>query len=223
MTMGGLVENSIRQMSKALNRRDLERADRIVAADLQIDELEEKISLDAINVIALRQPQALDLRTVIAAMKIAVSLERVADYTKNVAKRTMVLAHAPPLAIGSGSVKRLSKSVRAQIKNSLRAFIENDTERADYVIYRDEEIDQMYNALFREFLTHMMEDPRNISSSMHFLFIAKNLERMGDHATAIAEQVIYMVSGSMPSDNRLKDVVVDFDDQHAYLVRSGDG
>ncbi|MCY4543363.1 MAG: phosphate signaling complex protein PhoU [Rhodobacteraceae bacterium] len=212
MTMGGLVENSIRQVSKALNRRDSERADRVVAGDVEIDKLEELISRKAIELIALRQPNARDLRTAIAVMKIAVSLERVADYSKNIAKRSTVLTHSPPLDIGIGSIKRLSKAVRIQIKHVLDAFIKGDVERADFVIYRDEEIDQMYNALFREFLTHMMEDPRSISSCMHFLFIAKNLERMGDHATAIAEQVIYMITGTLPTDDRDKNVMTDFDE-----------
>ena len=210
MTMGGLVEDSIRLSSKALKRHDDERAERVVIGDAQIDALGEEISIAAVNIIALRQPQALDLRTVVAVIKIAITLERVGDYAKNIARRTLVLNPSSAPSTSGGSVRRLSKAVLEQIKESLDAFIQKNAEKATDLIERDEDIDQMYNALFREFLTHMMEDPRNITPSMHYLFIAKNLERMGDHATSIAEQVIYLVTGQLPADARTKSVELDF-------------
>ena len=210
MTMGGLVEDAILLSSKALLDRDDRQADVVIQSDGRIDGYAEEISDNAVNIIALRQPQAKDLRTVIATMKIAISLERVGDYAKNIAKRTLVLSRQLP-AENSGSVKRLSNAIRVQIKDSLDAFIKQDAEQATELIRRDEDIDQMYNALFREFLTHMMEDPRIITTAMHYLFIAKNLERMGDLATAIAEQVVYLVTGSVPVDDRSKKVTLNFD------------
>lgn len=211
LTMGGLVEDSIRLSNKALKDRDELKAERVILADNRVDNLAEEISDNAISIIALRQPQARDLRTVISSMKIALSLERVGDYAKNIAKRTLILTNHLPIE-HSGSVKRLAKDIQFQIKDSLDAFIKQDSERAKEIISRDEDIDQMYNALFREFLTHMMEDPRSITTAMHYLFIAKNLERMGDHATAIAEQVVYLVTGAVPVDDRAKNTTIDFDE-----------
>ncbi len=212
MIMGGLVENALRQASKSLIRKDIEKAGSVIVDDNRIDRLEEQITVAAIEVLALRQPQASDLRAVIAVMKIASSLERVGDYARNIAKRTPEIVQGATTGdLNSGSIKRLSKAVQRQIKSSLDSFMQQDLEQAQEIIARDEEIDQMYNALFREYLTHMMEDPRTISSTMHYLFIAKNLERIGDHTTAIAEQVIYMVSGSIPKDGRPKLVSTSYD------------
>ncbi|MCY4446267.1 MAG: phosphate signaling complex protein PhoU [Rhodobacteraceae bacterium] len=213
MIMGGLVENALRQATKSLLRQDIERADQVIVQDNRVDLLEEQITVAAIELLALRQPQANDLRTIIAIMKIVTSLERVGDYARNIARRTPEVANVISVKdFGSGSIKRLSKSVVLQIKTSLDSFMEKDIDQAQGVIDRDEEIDQMYNSLFREFLTHMMEDPRNISTTMHYLFIAKNLERIGDHTTAIAEQVIYMISGSIPKDGRPKLVSTSYDE-----------
>ncbi len=212
MTMGGLVEEAIANSVKALRDRDDSKAEGVILADRRIDELAEEISSESVKIIALRQPQAMDLRTVIATMKISISLERAGDYAKNIAKRTHVLnSQLPNDASKSGSVKRLGKSIRMQFKDSLDAFINQDAEQAQELIRRDEDIDQMYNALFRELLTHMMEDPRYITTAMHHLFIAKNLERMGDHATSIAEQIVYLVTGTVPTDDRSKNVMISFD------------
>lgn len=205
MSIGGHVEKAIRLSRKALHRRDDELADKVVRGDAIIDELDEQLNSAAVSVIALRQPQAQDLRTVVAIIKISASLERVGDLAKNIAKRTGVIAHSLPLDPASGSVKRLSILVQSRITESLDAFIQRDAEKAYEIILGDKEIDQMYTSIFREFLTHMLEDPRNISAAMHYLFIAKNLERMGDHATSVAEQTMYMVTGSMPDDTRPKD------------------
>jgi phosphate transport system protein len=152
----------------------------------------------------MRAPTATDLRTVLTVMKIAASLERCGDYAKNLAKRSTVLAQMAPIGGTAGSVRRMARAVEQLLKDSLDAYIRRDVELAADVRNRDRDVDQMYNALFREFLTHMLEDPRNITACMHLHFIAKNIERMGDHATGIAEQVIYLVSGRMPEDERPK-------------------
>ena len=151
-----------------------------------------------------RAPTATDLRTVLTVMKIAASLERCGDYAKNLGKRSNVLAQMNPIAGAAGSIRRMAKQVQLLLKDALDAYISRDAALAADVRLRDREVDQMYNALFREFLTHMMEDPRNITACMHLHFIAKNIERVGDHATGIAEQVIYLVTGEVPADPRPK-------------------
>lgn len=204
MKMGGLVEEAIRDSSKALKTRDLELADKVRAGDRAVDELEERINLDCARILALRQPAASDLRTVLTVMKIASNLERIGDYAKNMAKRTAVLAQLTPIEGSSGAVKRMAGEVEHMLSDSLDAYIRRDDKLADQVRHRDVEVDQMYNALFREFLTFMMEDPRNITACMHLHFIAKNVERMGDHVTSIADQVIYLATGQMPEEARPK-------------------
>lgn len=202
--MGGMVEAAIIDGATALENRDEELAERVRGRDKAIDDLEAKINEDAARLIALRAPTATDLRMVLAVMKIAASLERVGDYAKNMAKRTNVLSQLPAIS-GSGlALRRMSQSVSQMLQDSLDSYIRRDEVLAEDVRQRDLEVDQMYNALFREFLTHMMEDPRNITACMHLHFIAKNIERMGDHATSIAEQVIYLVSGELPDDARPK-------------------
>ena len=202
--MGGMVEVAIADSATALETRDEELAETVRRRDRAIDELELQINEDAARLIALRAPTATDLRMVLAVMKIAASLERVGDYAKNMAKRTDVLTQM--LAIdGSGlAIRRMSQTVSKMLQDALDSYIRRDGELAEDVRLRDPEVDQMYNALFREFLTHMMEDPRNITACMHLHFIAKNVERMGDHATSIAEQVIYLVTGELPDDTRPK-------------------
>lgn len=204
MKMGGLVEKAIIDAARALETRDEELADEVRRADSIIDELEERINEEAALTIALRQPAAVDLRVVLTVMKIAANLERIGDYAKNLAKRTTVLAQMSPIPGAPASLRRMAKEVERMLKDALDAYIQRDAELAHDVMQRDHDIDQMYNALFREFLTFMMEDPRNITACMHLHFIAKNTERMGDHVTNIAEQVIYLVTGSMPEDNRPK-------------------
>ena len=138
-------------------------------------------------------------------MKIAGSLERVGDYAKNIAKRSDVLMQAAPVAGSGGAIRRMAKAVEGMMRDAIDAYIQRDAALAADVRARDIEVDQMYNALFREFLTYMLEDPRNITSCMHLHFIAKNIERMGDHATSISEQVIYLVTGELPDEPRPKD------------------
>ncbi|MCP4208817.1 MAG: phosphate signaling complex protein PhoU [Shimia sp.] len=204
MKMGGLVEAAIGEAASAMSTRDEELAEQVKAADKAIDNLEELINERCANLIALRAPAAVDLRVVLSVMKIAGNLERIGDYAKNMAKRTSVMVHMEQVVGANGSLKRMAHEVQLMLKDVLDAFIQRDVDLARDVLGRDESVDQMYNALFREFLTFMMEDPRYITPCMHLHFMAKNTERMGDHVTAIAEQVIYLVTGSMPEDARPK-------------------
>ncbi|MEO1908816.1 MAG: phosphate signaling complex protein PhoU [Paracoccus sp. (in: a-proteobacteria)] len=202
--MGGMVEAAITDASTALDTRDEDLADDVRRRDKSIDALEAQINEDAARLIALRAPTATDLRMVLAVIKISASLERVGDYAKNMAKRTEVLSQMPAIEGAGMALRRMSQAVNKMLQDALDSYIRRDAELAQDVRLRDLEVDQMYNALFREFLTHMMEDPRNITSCMHLHFIAKNVERMGDHATSIAEQVVYLVTGELPDEARPK-------------------
>ena len=204
MKMGGLVETAISDASKALEMRDIEMAEVVRKNDKLIDALEEEVATEVARVIAMRSPTAGDLRTVLSVMKISGNLERVGDYAKNLAKRTSVLSEMQPVNGTGASIRRMAKLVSVMLKDALDAYIQRDADLAADVRARDTEVDQMYNALFREFLTHMMEDPRNITACMHLHFIAKNIERMGDHVTSMSEQVIYLVTGEVPDDDRDK-------------------
>ena len=202
--MAGLVETSLLQAAEALETRDEELADTVREGDKIIDDLELQINTEAARMIALRAPAASDLRTALSVIKIAASLERCGDYTKNLAKRSNVLAQLSPVGGSTGSIRRIAKAVQLQLAGAIDAYIKRDYDMAVEVRNRDKDIDQMYNALFSEFLTHMMEDPRNITACMHLHFIAKNIERLGDHATGIAEQVIYLITGHLPEESRPK-------------------
>jgi phosphate transport system protein len=207
MKMGGMVETAILDAAQALESRNEELAEQVRQNDKAIDALELKINEEAARVIALRAPTASDLRLVLSVMKIASSLERVGDYAKNMAKRTQALAQLGPQGAVAGagaSLRRMAKAVIDLLSDALDAYAGRHLDLAQDVRARDRDVDQMYNALFREFLTHMMEDPRNITACMHLHFIAKNTERMGDHATAIAEQVVYLITGELPDDPRPK-------------------
>ncbi|PID36931.1 MAG: phosphate transport system regulatory protein PhoU [Rhodobacterales bacterium] len=204
MKMGGLVEDSIRKGSRALKRLDIELGEQVRREDRAIDALDEEINLECARILAIRQPAASDLRTVLSVMHISSNLERIGDYAKNMGKRTGALAQMPQIEGSGGAVKRMAKEVQHMLADALDAYIRRDEALAQDVRHRDLEVDQMYNALFREFLTFMMEDPRSISACMHLHFIAKNIERMGDHVTAIADQAIYLVTGDMPDEARPK-------------------
>ena len=212
MRMGGLVEASILEAATALEKRDVELAEAVRKGDKAIDAMEQEISEEVARVIALRAPMSSDLRTVLTVLKISGNLERVGDYAKNIAKRASVLVEMPEVGGSTGAVRRMARAVEAMMKDALDAYITRDVDLALEVRDRDLDVDQMYNALFREFLTHMMEDPRNITSCMHLHFIAKNIERMGDHVTTIAEQVVYLVTGEMPEEDRQKG------DRSAYMT-----
>lgn len=204
MKMGGLVENAIMEAAISLETRDEERAEAVRKADKAIDALEETINEEAARVIALRAPTAIDLRLVLSVIKLSANLERIGDYAKNLAKRTGVLSQMEPVNGSAGALRRMAKEVEGMLKDALDAYVARDAELAQDVIDRDVQVDQMYNALFREFLTFMMEDPSNITACMHLHFIAKNIERMGDHVTSIAEQVVYLVTGAIPDEARPK-------------------
>jgi len=205
MKMGGLVEAATLDAAQALEMRDDDLAQRVRSNDAAIDALEAQINDEAARLIALRAPTASDLRMVLSVLKIAASLERTGDYAKNIAKRSLILTQLPALNGSGGTIRRMSKQVEQMLKDALDAYIRRDAILAEDVRSRDQEVDQIYNALFRVLLTHMLEDPRNITTCMHLHFIAKNIERMGDHATTIAEQVIYLVTGQLPEDPRPKD------------------
>ncbi len=204
MKMGGLVEASIMKAARALETRDEELAMEVRKADQAIDEMEDLINRECIRLLALRAPTAIDLRVVLTVMRISANLERIGDYSKNLAKRMSVLVQMAPVSDSAGSLRRMAREVELMLKDALDAYVQRDAELATDIIERDREVDQMYNALFREFLTFMMEDPRNITPCMHLHFIAKNVERMGDHVTAIAEQVVYLVTGLRPEEQRPK-------------------
>ena len=205
MKMGGMVEQAIADAARAFAESDAETAARVRTGDRAVDALEERINEEAARVIALRQPIATDLRTVLTVFRISSALERIGDYAKNMAKRTEILIELHPVdGATSSALKRMSKLVGMMLRDALDAYIQRDADLAADVRARDEEVDQMYNGLFREYLTYMMEDPRSITPCMHMHFMAKNIERMGDLVTTVAEQVIYLVTGEMPADERAK-------------------
>ncbi|MGV6804409.1 MAG: phosphate signaling complex protein PhoU [Ruegeria sp.] len=204
MKMGGLVEAAINGAARSLATRDEELALQVRQGDKAIDALEDLINEEAARVIALRAPTAGDLRLVLSVLKVSANLERIGDYSKNIAKRTTVLVEANQIDSSTSALRRMAREVEVMLRDALDAYIQRDAELAADVIERDQDVDQMYNGLFRELLTFMAEDPRSISACMHLHFIGKNIERMGDHVTAIAEQVIYLVTGERPNETRPK-------------------
>ncbi len=202
--MGGLAEHNLAQAFEALQKRDPRLADMVIAADGAIDALEKDIEQQVILMIARRQPMASDLRHVVAALRITSDLERIGDLAKNIAKRANAIAdeaHPKPVITGLGHMVEMSLK---QLKMVLDAYAERDAARALEVWRNDQQIDAMYNSLFRELLTYMMENPRNIGISTHLLFGAKNLERVGDHTTNIAETIHYLVTGQTVTEKRPK-------------------
>lgn len=204
LKMGGLVEVAIRDGALSLETRDVELAEQVRKGDKVIDAMEEALNDEAARVIALRAPTAIDLRVILSVMRMSANLERIGDLAKNMAKRTSVLVEMPNIDGGAQSLRRMAREVESMLKDALDSYIQRNEALALDVIERDAEIDQMYNTLFREFLTFMLEDPRNITACMHLHFIAKNVERMGDHVTAIAEQVVFLTSGRKPEEAREK-------------------
>ncbi len=211
MKMGGLVEAAILDAATCLETRDLELAEVVREGDARIDTLDEEVNEACARIIALRAPVSRDLRLLLSVIKISGNLERLGDYAKNMAKRTTVLAEMPPISGTESSLRRMAKEVQSMLNAALDSYLRGDADLAETVRARDLDVDQMYNALFREFLTFMMEDPRNITPCMHLHFIAKNTERMGDHVTSIAEQVIYLVTGEYPTEDRRKGDKTSFD------------
>ena len=203
--MGGLVESEVALSSAAVVDRDTTAATRAVELDPQVDALEREVERFAIRLLALRQPMASDLRRIVAALKITAGLERIGDYAVNAAKRSMVLSQLP-LAFSMTGLASMARMVQQNLKTVIDAASENDSAKAVEVWRSDRVIDDLYTAIFRELITYMMEDPRNITSCTHLLFIAKNLERIGDHATNIAETVYYAATGEELPDERPKGV-----------------
>ncbi len=202
--MGGLAERQIAGSIDALIRSDMELARTVREADPRIDALHREIEETGILVIAKRQPMAIDLREIVGALRIASDLERIADLAKNIAKRVIVMNGALKLPKVSGGFDAMARLAMERVKQVLDAYSQRDVAAALEVWKADGDIDALYNSLFRELLTYMMEDPRNIGSCTHLLFCAKNLERIGDHATNIAETVYYMVNGVTLTDERPK-------------------
>jgi len=200
LAMGGRVEEAITLAAKALEDRDEDLAQSVIEGDHAIDRIEEEIDHQVVRLLALRQPQARDLRVVISVMKMAADLERLGDYAKNMAKRVSVLAGGAQIEGAGAAIRRQARQVGQMLKDMLDAFAGLDVALAEDVIARDVEVDHMTNALFREFITHMMEDPRNISACLHYTFIAKNVERMGDLVTQSAEHVVFLATGERPGD-----------------------
>ena len=199
--MGGLTEAEVSDALETVTRRDTTLAQSVIERDQKLDALNAEIERKSIRLIALRQPVAQDLRRAVSAMKIASNLERCGDLAKNIAKRGVVLAESEPITPLTRSIDRMGKLVAGRLKDVLDAYTGGEVERARAVWSRDDEVDEHYNSLFRELLTYMMADPRTIAACAHLLFIAKNLERIGDHATNIAEIVYYEITGQdLPVD-----------------------
>jgi phosphate transport system protein len=204
LRLGSLVEKALVEGARVLEANDIPAADLLITGDSAIDALEEFIQTEAASLIARRAPTASDLRLVLAVMRAAHSLERVGDYAKNVAKRTKVLGRSAPVEGHAGTIRRMSALVAKMLEDASLALVRRDAAMAQAVRNRDLDIDQMYNTLFRSLFTYMMESPANIGPSMHMHFIAKNIERAGDHATTIAEQALYLATGELPTDPRPK-------------------
>ncbi len=202
--LGGLAEAQVSDSIEAVARRDAGLAQAVIERDEKLDVLQAEIERKAIRLIALRQPVAQDLRHTVAAMKISMQLERCGDLAKNIAKRCLILTQAEPLTPLTRSIERMGVVVAGRLKEVLDAYTGAELERAVSVWSRDAEVDEHYNSLFRELLTYMMGDPRTISPCAHLLFIAKNLERIGDHATNIAEIVHFEITGQEMTTERPK-------------------
>jgi phosphate transport system protein len=201
--MGGLAEEQLARAIDALTRHDIEAADQIILTDDKIDALELEIEEKAILTIAKRQPMALDLREIMVSIRIASDLERIGDLAKNIAKRIHAIEEEHPRRIMTG-LARMGRLALGHLKDVLDAYAQRDERKALEVWRRDEEIDALYNSIFRELLTYMMEDPRTIGVCTHLLFGAKNIERIGDHATNIAENIYYLAHGKPLKEERPK-------------------
>jgi phosphate transport system protein len=193
--MGGMVEQAITEAAVALLKLDHAQAQTVRAFDKQIDEIQQRINDAAVSIIARRQPMAADLRMVVTAIQVANDLERTGDMAKQLAKRAMQIESMGLAPKFYNGVKHMKELVSRQLKHAIDAYLSRDTAAAVDVCSRDDEVDAMYNSLFRELLTYMMEDPRNITQCTHLLFCTKSLERVGDHATNIAEAAYYLETG----------------------------
>ena len=204
LEMGGLVESSLAEATEALRTSDAARAKAALKGDRDVNALEADINHQVMLLLARRQPVAKDLRSALMTLRIAGHLERFGDHVKNMSRRTHTIASNDAGVTTSGLITRMSELVQEQIRQAIDAFSARDVDLAEDVRQSDESVDQLHNSLFRELLTYMMEDTRNISGCMHMLFIAKNIERMGDLSVDIAQEVIFMVTGEWPEEKRPK-------------------
>jgi len=201
--MGGLAESQVNDAIAAITRRDTALAQTVIQRDAKIDAAQKEVEKRCTTMLALRQPMANDLREVMAAWKISSDLERVGDLAKNIAKRTLVINQSDPIQL-TRSIERMGRLAAAHLKQVLDAYSSREVAPALAIWFQDEDIDAHYNSLFRELLTYMMEDPRTIGPCAHLLFVAKNIERIGDHSTNIAETVHYLVTGEEIATERPK-------------------
>jgi phosphate transport system protein len=212
--MGGIVESQVANAAEAIQERDPNIAAQVIEDDKKVDALEHEVEQFVIRMLALRQPMAGDLRQIVSALKMTGDLERIGDYASNVAKRSIVLSQIT-LPFSLSGIGHMAQLVQENLKDTIDAIGEEDPDKALQVWGADQAIDDLYNTIFRELITYMMEDPRNITPCTHLLFIAKNLERIGDHATNIAETVYYAVKGEVIQEARPKG------DMSAYAVVRG--
>lgn len=201
--MGGLAEELLSGALQSIQDRNQEQAENVILLDKRLDALEMELEALTTRIIALRQPMAKDLRLLIAALKLSAILERIGDLSKNIARRAIPLARAAPASISSSMI-RMGRQALGQLTEVLDAWARRDVDAAVGVWRRDVEVDEAYNSLFREVITYMMEDPRTISIGSQLLFIAKNLERVGDHTTHVAEMIYYVETGEVLGDERPK-------------------
>jgi len=210
LQMGGLVETQVAAATKAMTDRKSDVAREIIAADAVIDDLETEVEKQVIKLLALRQPMAIDLRGILGALRVAAELERMGDLAKNIAKRSIALAQTREIDT-VWAIPSMATMVMSMIKQVLDAYVENDLAKAAHVWNSDHEVDEAYNGLFRQLLTYMMEDPRNITACTHLLFAAKNLERIADHATNVAEIITFRQTGErLPGDRPKADTTAMF-------------
>jgi phosphate transport system protein len=199
--MGGLAERQIVEVIEALTKRDMERAGRVVLADAAIDALQRNIEERVVVTIARRQPMAIDLREVVGVLRISNELERIGDLAKNIGKRVIALNGGEISRRSMRGVRHMASLALVQLRDALDSFARRDLAKAGAVRTRDEEVDRMDSSMFQELLTYMFEDPGTIAAGIHLVFCTKNIERMGDHATNIADAVQYIVEGStLPDD-----------------------
>ncbi len=203
LRMGGLAMEQLQLASRALQDSDTVLAQQVIAADKRVDALELEISSDVLRLLARRQPMATDLRFVLASLRIAASIERIGDYATNIAKRSLALSESRSAQPVHGLTEMAAYAVN-MLREALDAYVRRDTVAAMRVRESDLELDKRYNGLFRELLIYTMEDARNISACAHLLFIAKNIERIGDHVTNIAENIWFQSEGELPAEGRSK-------------------
>jgi len=210
--MGGLVESQLASAIEVLVKHMPEEAKEVIKQDKKIDEMEFAVDQLATRLLALRQPMGEDLRNIVAALKMSNNLERMGDYGKNIAKRTITIDHLPILNKTNASIESKSEMVRIMIREALDAFIRRDCDLALEIIEKDQQDDKIHTSLFREILTYMSANPDTATSCTHLLFIVKNIERIGDHTTNLAEQIHYSVTGVPINEDRIKE------DKSAYVT-----